>query len=84
MAPAEQSISPEAWLEHLFSSKSACAGQVVRRQLCDVIQYVGLDRFIAEIDRRGFTAILNGEQVVIFCNAAPLRRLTPKSLQDFE
>ena len=58
-------------------------------------RFAGMDRFMAEIRRRGFQAVENSGQIVIFCNRAPVRWLTPalqpisskeigpKSFQDF-
>jgi hypothetical protein len=48
---------------------------VVRRSLHDVDRIVGRERFLSELDRRGFQAVVNAGQVVIFCNREPLRRL---------
>lgn len=68
-------ISPDHWITHLFSSRAAAAGGIVRRSLADVDRIVGRDRFLHEIDRRGFQAIVNAGQVVVFCNCEPIRRL---------
>ena len=84
-------LSPEVWLNDLFSSKAVNQGGVIRRKARDIERFAGMARFLAEIDRRGFQAIENGGQIVIFCNRAPLRRLAPlsskesgpKSFQDF-
>lgn len=61
-------MTPERWLLQLFSSASAAKGGVVRRQRRDVERIVGLDRFLAEVRRRGWSAAMNGGQIVIFCN----------------
>ncbi|HKK86330.1 MAG TPA: hypothetical protein VJ942_12505 [Roseovarius sp.] len=52
-----------------------------------------MERFMREIHRRGFQVAENSGQIVIFCNRAPVRWLTPppispkeigpKSFQDF-
>lgn len=60
----------------MFSSRAACSGGVIRRQRKDIETYVGFDRFIAEVNRRGFLAVENSGQVIIFCNQEPVRRLT--------
>jgi hypothetical protein len=70
--------SPEAFLADVFGSKLVLNGQVVRRSLRDVDRYFGRDAFIEEIYRRGFRAIENAGQIVIFCNAEPVRILLPK------
>jgi len=54
-----------------------------------------MERFMREIHRRGFQVAENSGQIIIFCNRAPIRWLTPvvppisskeigpKSFQDF-
>lgn len=68
-------MSAEAWFRHLFHSQAARDGGVVRRKVRDMERFVGRDAFRAEVERRGFTAIENAGQVIVFCNAEPLRRL---------
>jgi len=65
-------IRPEDWIVHVFSSRAAAEGGVVRRKTRDIERIVGRQRFRAELDRRGFRAIENGGQTVIFCNREPL------------
>ena len=69
-------ITPERWLEQLFSSRAARSGGVVRRSVRDVERLIGRARFRAELERRGFRAVENAGQFVIFCNRAPVRILT--------
>ncbi len=64
--------SAEAWFAHLFNSKDARDGGVVRRKIKDMERIVGRDPFSREIARRGYAAVENGDQVVIFCNAEPV------------
>jgi len=66
-------LTPEKWLFQLFSSKAACDGGVIRRQARDVERLVGRQRFEAELARRGFHAVENAGQIVIFCNQQPVR-----------
>lgn len=66
-------ISPEHWMRQLFSSKSARDGGVVRRKVRDVDRIVGRTKFETEVRRRGFKAVQNGSQYVIFCNKEGLR-----------
>ncbi|MCR8547328.1 N-(5'-phosphoribosyl)anthranilate isomerase [Salipiger sp. P9] len=75
MRQAPIPISPERWLRHLFSSRAAAEGGVVRRKPRDIDRIVGQERFLAELDRRGFRAVENAGQTVIFCNRDPLRVL---------
>tara|TARA_R110002124_G_scaffold146387_3_gene311626 strand:+ start:163 stop:426 length:264 start_codon:yes stop_codon:yes gene_type:complete len=66
-------LSPQHWVTHVFSAKAAREGGVVRRKMRDIERYVGLDAFLDELDRRGFTAVENAGQLVIFCNQEPVR-----------
>ncbi|UWQ18546.1 N-(5'-phosphoribosyl)anthranilate isomerase [Jannaschia sp. M317] len=66
-------VQPEAWLRHLFSAKAAIDGGVVRRKSSDMERIVGRTRFEAELRRRGFRAVENEGQIVIFCNRGALR-----------
>jgi hypothetical protein len=59
----------------VFSSKTARAGGVIRRRLRDVDRIVGRDVFLNELRRRGFHAVENGGDIVVFCNAQPIRRV---------
>ena len=72
-------LSPDIWLRDLFSSKAAMQGDVIRRKARDIERFVGMERFLAEIDRRGYQVAENSGQIVIFCNRAPVRWLTPQS-----
>ena len=72
-------LSPEVWLNDLFSSKAVTQGGVIRRKARDIERFAGMDQFMAEIDRRGYQVAENGGQIVIFCNRAPVRWLTPLS-----
>ena len=88
-------LSPEVWLHDLFTCKAVQQGTVIRRKARDIERFAGMDRFMAEIHRRGFQVVENAGQVIIFCNRAPVRWLTPgvqpisskeigpKSFQDF-
>lgn len=68
-------MSVEQWLDNLFSSKAARDGRVVRRQLRDVDRYVGREHLTRELARRGFHAVENAGQIIIFCNQEPIRRI---------
>lgn len=64
-----------AWLQSVFTAKAAQRGGIVRRSVRDVEDLIHRDVFLSEIRRRGFTAVENGGQFVIFCNAEPLYRV---------
>ena len=72
-------LSPDIWLADLFRSKAVQNGAVIRRNAMDVERFAGMDRFLAEIDRRGFQVVENGGQLVIFCNRAPIRQILPRA-----
>lgn len=75
MSHAPSPILPETWLRDLFLCKAVQQGQVVRRKRRDVERYVGMARFLDEIRHRGFQAIENRGQIVIFCNREAIRRI---------
>lgn len=68
-------LSPDAWVTHLFSSKAAREGSVIRRKTRDIERYVGRNAFKTELRRRGFHAVENAGQMVIFCNQEPVRTI---------
>ncbi|WP_320237462.1 N-(5'-phosphoribosyl)anthranilate isomerase [Cognatiyoonia sp. IB215182] len=68
-------MTPEIWFRHLFSAQAALDGGVVRRKTRDMERIVGRDVFVAELERRGYSAVENADQVIIFCNAQPVRVL---------
>ena len=66
-------LDPDQWITNVFSAQAAAKGGVVRRQARDVERILGWDRFREELHRRGYRAVINGGQVVVFCNAEPVR-----------
>ena len=68
-------LTPEEWLDQIFSAQSAMRGGVVRRKVRDVERLVGRPLFREELRKRGYRAIENNGTFVIFCNRAPLRLL---------
>jgi len=70
-------LSPEVWLHDLFACKAVQQGGVIRRKARDIERFAGMERFLAEIRRRGYQVAENSGQIVIFCNRAPVRWLTP-------
>lgn len=66
-------ITPDLWLRQLFSAQAARDGGVVRRSVRDVERILGRTAFERELRRRGFCAVENSGQFVIFCNRAPIR-----------
>lgn len=66
-------ISPDEWLRQIYGSKAARDGTVVRRKVRDVERIVGRLQFEEDVRRRGFRAVQNGTQYVVFCNRESLR-----------
>ena len=69
------SLTSEIWMRRIFDAKAARDGSTVRRSLRDVDSIVGRDRFLREVERRGFHAVENAGQIIIFCNNEPVRIL---------
>lgn len=69
-------ITPERWIAQLFSARTAAEGGIVRRQVKDVERLVGRQRFLHEVNRRGFRVVENAGHFVIFCNREPVRILS--------
>ena len=68
--------SPEVILLDLFSSKAAREGAVIRRKARDIDRLIGRAAFLHELNRRGYRAVENAGQIVIFCNREPVQILT--------
>ncbi|MCV2872338.1 aspartate aminotransferase [Defluviimonas sp. WL0050] len=77
MRNASSPLSPEVWLKDLFTSKAVQEGAVIRRKARDIERFAGMALFMAEVDRRGYQVAENAGQLIIFCNRAPIRWLTP-------
>lgn len=73
-SPARRQSDPEAWVDLVFSAKSANGG-VVRRAIGWVANEVGHERFIEEVRRRGFHLLVTRNQYIIVCNTGPVRML---------
>ncbi len=70
------SLSAEGYLLDIFSSKAARDGAVIRRKSRDIDRFIGRRAFITELNRRGYRAVENAGQIIIFCNAEPVRPLS--------
>ncbi|MCU0912776.1 MAG: N-(5'-phosphoribosyl)anthranilate isomerase [Rhodobacteraceae bacterium] len=71
--PLPPCITPDVWLRQVFSSHQALEGGVVRRKVRDVERIVGRDAFETYLRQRGFRAVENAGQYVVFCNRGPVR-----------
>ena len=69
-------LDAETYMRDIFRSKAVRDGAVIRRKSRDIDRLIGRDRFLAELNRRGFRAVENAGQIVVFCNAEPVRVLT--------
>lgn len=68
-------LSPEGYMLDLFSSKAARDGAVIRRKSRDIERLIGRDVFLRELERRGYRAVENAGQIIVFCNSEPVRPL---------
>jgi hypothetical protein len=66
-------LPADIWMRQIFNAKAARDGASVRRSLHDIDRIVGRERFMREITRRGFHAVENAGQVIIFCNNQPVK-----------
>ena len=65
----------DLWMRRIFDAKAARDGTTVRRSLADIEDMVGRDRFLREIGRRGYHAVENAGQIIVFCNNEPVTLL---------
>jgi len=72
-----QHLTPDIWLQQVFTSTEARKGGVVKRKIRDVERLVGRRAFLHEVEKRGFQAVENHQHYVVFCNSLPLRRARP-------
>ena len=68
-------LPAEIWLQQMFEAKAARQGTIIRRKRRDIERSVGWERFEREILRRGYQAVENSGQIIIFCNCEPIRRV---------
>ena len=68
-------LTPEQWLNTVFSAKEVGKRGVLKRQIRDIERLCGQDAFLDEARRRGFQVVRNGRHLVVFCNNEPIRRV---------
>jgi hypothetical protein len=68
-------LQADLWMRRIFDAKAARDGSTVRRSTRDVDRIVGRARFLREVERRGYHAVENGGQIIVFCNNEPVRLL---------
>ncbi|PTW41655.1 MULTISPECIES: N-(5'-phosphoribosyl)anthranilate isomerase [Rhodovulum] len=64
---------PDSWIASVFSAQAVAKGGVVRRWRRWVEREIGMDRFVAEVRRRGFHMVECGGQLIVICNPHGLR-----------
>ena len=75
MSNLPMTITPDRWIVQLFSAKSVAEGGIIRRKVADVERLIGRKRFLYEVNRRGFHAVENTGQFIVFCNQDPVTLL---------
>lgn len=75
MTSVPDRITPDHWLQQVFSSNEARRGGVIKRQVQDVERIIGRARFLEEAAARGCQVVENGRHFVLFCNPHPVRRV---------
>ncbi len=71
-------LDPDNWLAAVFSAKAVGRGGVIHRATKDIERFVGRERFIREVHKRGFTLVENGTQLVVFCNRDAVRLIVER------
>ena len=66
-------LTSELWLQDMFASKAVQRGEVIRSKARDFERFVGMDLFRKELRRRGFRAVGNAGQIIVFCNQQAVR-----------
>ena len=72
-------LDADTWLRDVFSAKAVGRGGVIHRSASEVEQVVGRDAFLHEVQKRGFTLVENGDQLVVFCNRDPVRLIVQRA-----
>lgn len=73
------SADPVAWIEQTFDNPGVRNGGIFRTSVKAVETGIGMDRFIAEVQRRNFRALENRGHIVVFCNRDPVAILSDKA-----
>lgn len=72
--------SPDHWLYAAFTSTTATTGGVIKRRISDIDRIVGRERFLSEVRSRGFQAVENGDNLIVFCNGQPVRLASARAM----
>ena len=66
---------PDHWIEQVFAAKAVTKGGIVRRAVPWVEREIGRERFLHEVEQRGFHLLECAGQFIVICSDAPVRRL---------
>jgi hypothetical protein len=69
-----------AWIEQTFDNPGVRNGGIFRTSVKAVETGIGMDRFVAEVQRRRFRALENRGHIVVFCNMEPVAILNDKAV----
>ena len=75
MSQLPDCLTPEIWLQNVFSAAETRKGGVLKRQIRDVERLCGQDMFLEAARRRGFQVWRNSRYFVVICNSEPIRRV---------
>ncbi len=64
----QRQTPPDAWIAEIFAAKAASTGGVIRRNRRWVEAEIGWDRFVAEVQARGFHLLETGQQLIVVCH----------------
>jgi hypothetical protein len=73
MEHAPSRSNADFWVATVFSAKAVARGAVVRRSVRWVAHEIGIERFVDEVQRRGYHMVETGGQFIVICNRDPLR-----------
>jgi hypothetical protein len=65
---------PDHWIEQVFAAKAVAKGGIVRRAVPWVEREIGRERFICEVEGRGFHLLECAGQFIVICLDAPVKR----------
>ncbi len=75
MTALTRQTGPDHWINLIFAAKAVGHGGVIRRNRHWVESEVGMERFVAEVQRRGFHLLETGDQLIVVCHQGPIRML---------
>lgn len=67
--------TPESWIAEVFSAQAALKGGVIRRNVHWVAREIGRERFVHEVQARGFHLLETGDQWIVLCHRGGVRMI---------